>query len=74
MHLLPLHPMTRLRRSLSLPVLRRNSAEQQCSREGILLALLQFYFLDVLCFWIFWLSFCWGYSLETERIIVVSKN
>lgn len=74
MHLLPLHPRTRLRKNLSLPVLTRNSAEQQCSKEGILLALLQFCFLDVLCLWVSWLSLYWGYSLETERIIVVSKK
>lgn len=55
MHVLPLHPRTRLRKSLSLPVLIRNGAEQQCSKEGILLALLQFYFLDFLCLWVSWL-------------------
>lgn len=73
-HALPLHPRTRLRKSLSLPVLTRNNAEQQCSKEAILLALLQFYFLDFLCLWVPWLSLHWGYILKTERIIVVSKN
>lgn len=74
MHLLPLRPRTRLRKSLSLPVLIRNSSEQQCSKEGILLALLQFYFLDFLCLWVSWLSLYRSYSLGTERMIVVSKT
>jgi len=52
-----LHPRTGLRRSLSLPqegpaqpspLLIRNNAEQWCSEEGILLALLPLYFLDFL--------------------------
>lgn len=70
------HPRTGLRKSLSLPqegpqqlspLLTRNNAVQLCFKEGILLALLPFYFLDFLWLWISWLSLCWGHSSRDRK-------
>lgn len=74
--LFPLRPRTGLRKSLSLPQegpeqssphLIRNNAEQWCSKEAILLALLPFYFLDFLWLWVSWLSLCWGHSSRDRK-------
>lgn len=44
-----------------------HSSEHWCSKEGILLSVLPFCFLDFWWLWVYWLSLCWGYSSRDRK-------